>query len=249
MAVVTETPRETPREPAPETAPAESVAATLAELAARVAELKAGGKRVVLTSGSFDLIHVGHVRYLERAKACGDFLVVGVDDDAKIRRRKTPDRPLVPQAERMQMLTYQRPVDLVYLKRDDDPRWGLIKAARPDVLVLTADHEYGPADLVALGEFCGEIEVVERQASVTTSERIRQMCLQLAPMLQPHLADRLPEWILPEFEQVMAETFQQLMAETFQQVMTEFERKLRDVLREKLVNGLPELIDSALRRR
>ena len=55
-------------------------------------------------------------------------LVVGVDSDAKIRRRKGEDRPMVPEAERLEMLAYQRPVDLIYLKDDDEPRWALIKA-------------------------------------------------------------------------------------------------------------------------
>lgn len=140
-----------------------------------VGHVKAIGYRIVLTSGSFDLIHLGHVKYLARAKACGDVLLVGVDSDAKIRRRKGEDRPMVPQAERLEMLAYQRPVDLIYLKNDDDPRWGLIKAAEPDVLVLTAGHSYSAAEQEALLEFCGRIEVVERQSDVTTSERIRQM--------------------------------------------------------------------------
>ena len=100
----------------------------------------------MLTSGSFDLIHLGHVKYLARAKEFGDVLVVGVDSDAKIRRRKGDDRPMVPEDERLEMLAYQRPVDLIYLKDDDEPRWALIKAVAPDVLVLTEDHSYSEAE-------------------------------------------------------------------------------------------------------
>lgn len=176
----------------PNTSTEGRIVASLEEIAAIAQHLQGLGSTVVLTSGSFDLIHLGHVKYLERAKECGTFLVVGVDCDAKIRRRKGDDRPMVPEDERLQMLAYQRPVDLVYLKRDDEERWELIKATRPDVLVLTADHSYGEDDLEALSEFCGEIKVIPRQASVTTSERIRQMYMHMGDRLGPKLAEVLP---------------------------------------------------------
>jgi rfaE bifunctional protein nucleotidyltransferase chain/domain len=165
---------------------------SLEEMTRTVTHLKGLGYRVVLTSGSFDLIHLGHVKYLARAKQFGDVLAVGVDSDAKIRRRKGEDRPMVPESERLEMLAYQRPVDLIFLKEDEEERWALIKAVEPNVLVLTADHSYSDADLEALGEVCESIEVVERQASVTTSERIRQMYMNLGERLGPKLADVLP---------------------------------------------------------
>src|SRR5919206_1620075 len=124
----------------------ERLKGSLDSLAEFVEHLKGLGQRIVLTSGSFDLIHLGHVKYLARAKELGDVLVVGVDSDAKIRRRKGDDRPLVPQDERLEMLAHQRPVDLLYLKEDDGERWDLIKAVEPDVLVLTADHSYSDDD-------------------------------------------------------------------------------------------------------
>src|SRR3977135_3735651 len=108
---------------------------TLEEMTRTVTHLKGLGFRVVLTSGSFDLIHLGHVKYLERAKQLGDVLAVGVDSDEKIRRRKGEDRPMVPEIERLELLAFQRPVDLIYLKEEGEQRWALIKAVRPDVLV------------------------------------------------------------------------------------------------------------------
>jgi D-beta-D-heptose 7-phosphate kinase/D-beta-D-heptose 1-phosphate adenosyltransferase len=168
---------------------------SLDEMAEKLASVKRLGYSVVLTSGSFDLIHLGHVKYLARAKEFGDVLAVGVDSDAKIRRRKGEDRPMVPEQERLEMLAYQRPVDLIYLKHDDDERWALIKAAKPDVLVLTEGHAYSADEQEALLEFCGRIEVVERQSSVTTSERIRQMYMNLGDRLGPRLAAVLPELI------------------------------------------------------
>jgi D-glycero-beta-D-manno-heptose 1-phosphate adenylyltransferase len=162
---------------------------SLDAMAERVANLRGLGQRIVLTSGSFDLIH------LAKAKEVGDVLVVGVDSDRKIRDRKGEDRPLVPERERLEMLAHQRPVDLIYLKVDEDERWALIKAVEPDVLVLTEDHSYSDEEQARLGELCGEVAVLERQASVTTSERIRQMYMHLGERLGPKLAEVLPELI------------------------------------------------------
>jgi rfaE bifunctional protein nucleotidyltransferase chain/domain len=184
----------TNRIPGPDVPVEDRVVASLDEMARLVRALKSDGHRIVLTSGSFDLIHLGHVKYLAKAKEFGDVLIVGVDSDAKISRRKGPDRPMVPQAERLELLAHQRPVDFVYLK-DDEPRWALIKAVEPDVLVLTEGNSYGEADRRALEELCGRVAVLERQASVTTSERIRQMYMHLGDRLGPKLAETLPALI------------------------------------------------------
>jgi D-glycero-beta-D-manno-heptose 1-phosphate adenylyltransferase len=162
---------------------------SLDELAKTVQHLKGIGLKIVLTSGSFDLVHLGHVKYLAKAKELGDVLVVGVDSDAKIRRRKGEDRPMVPEQERLEMLAHQRPVDLLYLKPEEEERWALIKAVEPDVLVLTTDHSYSADEQVELEEIVGRIEIVPRQATITTSERIRQ--------LHMHLGERIAE-VLPE---------------------------------------------------
>src|SRR5436309_2100242 len=85
--------------------------------------------RRVLARGSFDIIHEGHSMYLEAARRFGDFLIVGLDSDAKIRARKGPHRPAVPEIERLRMVTHQRGVGLVTLKDLHHERWALIKAA------------------------------------------------------------------------------------------------------------------------
>lgn len=169
----------------------ERLVPSLEEMSRTVSHLKGLGYRIVLTSGSFDLIHLGHVKYLAKAKELGDILVVGVDSDEKIRRRKGDDRPMVPEGERLELLAHQRPVDLIFLKGDED-RWALIEAVEPDVLVLTEDHSYDEAAQQQLLERCGEIEVLERQASVTTSERIRQMYMHMGERLGPKLGEVLP---------------------------------------------------------
>ncbi|MGE5135558.1 MAG: adenylyltransferase/cytidyltransferase family protein [Gemmatimonadota bacterium] len=145
-----------------------------------VGALRTLGLKVVLTSGSFDIIHEGHSMYLEAARRMGDFLIVGVDSDEKIRARKGPHRPAVPEMERLRMVTHQRGVGLVTLKHLHHPRWALIRAVRPDVLVATADT-YTPAEIAELeSAWCGRVEVLERMATVSTSARLRRIQLGLA---------------------------------------------------------------------
>ena len=168
---------------------------SLDELSKTVEHLKGIGLKIVLTSGSFDLIHLGHAKYLAKAKELGDVLVVGVDSDAKIRRRKGEDRPLVPERERLEMLAHQRPVDLLYLKPEEEERWALIRAVEPDVLVLTADHSYDEAEQAELEEIVGRIQILERQATITTSERIRQLHMHLGERLAEVLPDLVREFV------------------------------------------------------
>jgi D-beta-D-heptose 7-phosphate kinase/D-beta-D-heptose 1-phosphate adenosyltransferase len=148
-------------------------------ITAIVQALRTLGLKVVLTSGSFDIIHEGHSMYLEAARRFGDFLIVGLDSDAKIRARKGPHRPAVPEMERLRMVTHQRGVGLVTLKDLHHERWALINATRPDVLVATEDT-YTPADIAELEEhYCGRVEVLERMATVSTSARLRRIQLGL----------------------------------------------------------------------
>jgi D-glycero-beta-D-manno-heptose 1-phosphate adenylyltransferase len=145
-----------------------------AELGAKVRALKSLGFEIVLTSGSFDIIHEGHSMYLEAARQFGDFLVVGVDSDEKIRERKGEGRPVVPEMERLHMITHQRGVGLVTLKESWHGHWKLVDTVHPDVLVVTEDA-YSATELARLENYVrpGRVEVLERMATVSTSARIR----------------------------------------------------------------------------
>jgi D-beta-D-heptose 7-phosphate kinase/D-beta-D-heptose 1-phosphate adenosyltransferase len=143
------------------------------------AALKTLGVSVVLTSGTFDLIHQGHSRYLEAARELGGFLIVGVDSDEKVRSRKQkpdgPKRPVIPQEERLLMVAHQRGVGVVTLKEQWHPKWALIEAVRPDVLVATEDT-YTPEQIATLAAGpCGRVEVMARMATISTSHRIWQL--------------------------------------------------------------------------
>lgn len=96
------------------------------------------GKKVVFTNGCFDILHRGHVDYLSKAKSLGDVLVVGLNDDASVTRLKGPQRPLVEEGDRAEILAALKSVDYVCTFSEDTP-FELIKALVPDVLVKGAD--------------------------------------------------------------------------------------------------------------
>jgi len=96
------------------------------------------GKKIVFTNGCFDIIHAGHVDYLEKAKSLGDFLVVGLNSDESVKRLKGPTRPVNPVEQRKKVLHALKPVDLVIVFEEDTPE-RLIKEIKPDVLVKGGD--------------------------------------------------------------------------------------------------------------
>src|SRR5512136_1105600 len=108
------------------------------DLRRAVEVFKKEGKRIVFTNGCFDLLHVGHVRYLEKAKTLGDILVVGVNSDRSVKELKGPLRPLLPQEERMEILSGLGCVNYVTLFDEPTPL-ELITALKPDVLVKGGD--------------------------------------------------------------------------------------------------------------
>lgn len=131
-------------------------------LAACVADLRARGRRIVFTNGVFDLLHPGHVRYLQAARSHGDALIVGVNADASVRRNKGSNRPIQPERERAEILAALACVDAVAIFDEDTPA-DLIDRVQPDVLVKGADW---PADGI-VGR-----DVVERRGGVVIREPI-----------------------------------------------------------------------------
>lgn len=111
---------------------------TLDELGAERTRWKREGIRVAFTNGCFDLLHLGHLSLLEQARAQADVLVVAINSDASARRLKGPDRPVVPQDERAEVLGALESVDRVVVYEDDTPI-RVIEALLPDVLVKGAD--------------------------------------------------------------------------------------------------------------
>jgi rfaE bifunctional protein nucleotidyltransferase chain/domain len=108
------------------------------EAVARVGRIRAGGGRIVFTNGVFDLLHPGHLRYLQQARQLGDALVVGVNSDRSVRAIKGESRPVTPENERAEILAALTCVDVVVLFDEDTPL-ALIVRLQPDVLVKGAD--------------------------------------------------------------------------------------------------------------
>ena len=111
---------------------------TIDEISAIRNKLKKQNKKVVFTNGVFDILHAGHVDYLGKAKEFGDFLIVGINSDASVRRIKGDLRPVVPQQERAFIISSLKPVDYVTVFEEDTP-FKLINTLIPDVLIKGAD--------------------------------------------------------------------------------------------------------------
>lgn len=147
------------------------------QLRAALARERAAGKRIVFTNGCFDLLHIGHTRYLQAAKSLGDLLVVGVNTDESVRRlEKAPDRPIVPEAQRAEVLAALSCVDYVVLFPEPDPG-RLIAAVQPDVLVKGGD--WAPDKIVgrdvveARGGLVRAIPLVPGMSTTALLQRIR----------------------------------------------------------------------------
>jgi D-beta-D-heptose 7-phosphate kinase/D-beta-D-heptose 1-phosphate adenosyltransferase len=111
----------------------------LDQLLSTLSAERVGGKRIVFTNGCFDLMHIGHTRYLQAAKELGDILIVGVNSDASVRSLdKAPDRPIVPDAQRAEVLPALGCVNYVVVFNESDPLQ-LITSVQPDILVKGGD--------------------------------------------------------------------------------------------------------------
>lgn len=141
----------------------------------RVGEWRKGGQSIALANGVFDLLHVGHVRYLEGAKALADRLVVAVNSDASTRAYKGPSRPVIPESERVELLEALACTDLVVLFDEPDVR-AVIRALRPDVHVKGTD--YTPESVPERAEveaYGGRVAVAGDPKDHSTSELLTRL--------------------------------------------------------------------------
>lgn len=150
---------------------------TAAQLVPILNDARRQGRRIVFTNGCFDLMHIGHVRYLQEAKTLGDLLVIGVNSDASVQSlNKAPDRPVVPEAQRAEVLAALGCVDYVVLFSEPDPH-KLIAAVQPDVLVKggdwTPDKIVGRDIVEARGGTVKTIPLVPGLSTTALIQRIR----------------------------------------------------------------------------
>ena len=154
------------------------------ELLQALAKHRQAGRRIVFTNGCFDLIHPGHVTYLEAARDLGDVLVVGLNSDQSVSRLKGPERPILPQDDRAVILAGLRSVDYVVVFEEDTPL-SLIRQVLPDVLVKggdwATDQIVGRDDVEKGGGRVATIPFVEGKSTTGILERVRQRMARVSP--------------------------------------------------------------------
>ncbi|MCQ2373871.1 MAG: D-glycero-beta-D-manno-heptose-7-phosphate kinase, partial [Phascolarctobacterium sp.] len=141
------------------------------EISSLAATWKAAGEKVVFTNGCFDIIHVGHVTYLEKARNLGKHLIVGLNTDASVQRLKGPTRPLVHELDRARVLAALACVDAVVLFDQDTPT-ELIEKIRPDILVKGGDYR---PDQVAGREYAGEVQIIDFEDGYSTTNVVTKI--------------------------------------------------------------------------
>ena len=148
------------------------------ELREERARLRAEGKRLVLTNGCFDILHVGHVRYLARARELGDALLVAINSDRSVRELKGAGRPIMNEGERAEMLAALGAVDYVTIFDDISPR-ALIAEVLPDVLVKGGDYQldeiHGREEVEAAGGQVLSLPFIEGASTTSIVERVRKV--------------------------------------------------------------------------
>jgi len=150
---------------------------SLADAPAFRAGLRRAGRSVVATNGCFDLLHVGHLRYLTEARARGDFLWVGLNGDPSVRELKGPARPLVPEADRAELLAAWRVVDAVTIFPEVRAT-AFLRAVQPDVYVKGGDYtaeSLNPEEGAALRECGARIEIVSLVPGRSTTRLVEKM--------------------------------------------------------------------------
>ncbi len=152
------------------------------ELAKKIDELKKQGKKVIFANGCFDLLHVGHVRYLRGAKTLGDVLVLAINSDASVRRLKGPERPLLPLEDRLGILSAFEMIDFVTAFEDDTVSPLLLKL-KPNVQVKGTDYTpdtIPEKDTVA--SFGGEVAVVGDPKDHASKNLIQEILRKYGPL-------------------------------------------------------------------
>jgi rfaE bifunctional protein nucleotidyltransferase chain/domain len=149
---------------------------TLPELVEMRRGWRENGQRLVLTNGTFDLLHIGHVRYLEAARKLGDILVVGINSDESVRGYKGPGRPVVPQQERAEIVAALRCVDYAVIFNEPTAS-ALVEALQPDVYAKGGDYAPGSKllpEAEVVRAYGGKVQIIPYVEGHSASELIRK---------------------------------------------------------------------------
>lgn len=154
-------------------------------------EWRKAGRKLVFTNGCFDLVHLGHVRYLEEARALGDILVVGLNSDASVKRLKGPNRPLVPEQARAAVMTALRPVDYVIIFEEDTAE-AIVAVLQPDLYVKGGDYNASEAvssagkplpEAAIVRQYGGQVRLIPFLPDHSTTALIQKIVALYAPKI------------------------------------------------------------------
>ena len=167
-----------------------------------VTDLKKNGHKIVLTQGVWDLIHEGHAQYLQKAKEFGDVLIVAVDTDEVVKHRKGPNRPIVPEQERVKMISHLKHVDLIVMKESTTDHGKLIRIIKPDVFVISESTASTKKDKSFFedvkdehSKFCKKIVNLKPQSTTSTTARIRLLTIKGAEDLAKELQKSIENFL------------------------------------------------------
>ena len=162
----------------------------------RLMDARDEGQKIGLVQGSWDLFHLGHLRYIKKAKELCDYLIVAMDSDEKIKKRKGSGRPIIPEDERYNFIKLLGIADDIVIKPADEKKWGLIKEVKPDVLVAIKEN-YTNLEIMNLEEYCKKVAILPRQSESSTSDKIRKITI----AEQRNRVDNLEEKVNKEIEE------------------------------------------------
>ncbi len=148
------------------------------------------GKKIGFVQGSWDLFHLGHLLYIKEARKLCDFLIIAMDSDEKIQKRKGQNRPIIPLEERYKFIESLELADGIVVKGLKEPKWGYIKAIMPDVLIAIKDN-YKDEDIKKLEEICGRVAILPRQSESSTSDKIRKILISDGEKLTAAIDERI----------------------------------------------------------
>lgn len=147
------------------------------EISAIVEDLRKQGKKVVWTNGCFDILHIGHIKYLQQAKGMGDFLIIGLNSDRSVKEIKGPARPIIPEEQRAQVLAALPFVDCVVVFDEPSPV-KFLELLKPDVFAKGGDYAIetlNRAERNAVESYGGKIALIEPIKGVSTSAIIEKI--------------------------------------------------------------------------
>ena len=166
------------------------------EFKKKLEKARAENKKIGLVQGSWDMFHIGHLRYIQKAKSLCDFLIIAMDSDEKIKKRKGNGRPIWPEEERYQFISLLNIADGIVIKQLGEKKWELIKEVRPDVLIAIKEN-YTDEQIKQLHNYCGKVEILPRQSESSTSDKIRKVII----FTQHNKIDNLDEKVIDAIEE------------------------------------------------